>query len=306
LKINADKCVFFATSVEFLGHQVDRHGVRPLQSHVAAVEQVPRPGTCKDLQRFCGLVNFYRRFIPGAAGLLRPLTDALASSPCCLEWSADRQASFKAAKAAVANAALLVHTDPAAEVSLATDASSSHVGAVLQQKSGAGWAFLSKKLNPVQRKYSPFDRELLAVTLAFRHFHFFLEGRDFIIFTDHKPLTTALNRVSPPVSARQQRGLSYIAEFLCRLIHTPGEANVVADALSRPGEQCSAVVEGPPLRPVDFGEMALMQAACPDVAALRGNSRLKISYVLVEDKKLFGDTSTGGAALSHASWQTCH
>jgi RNase H-like domain found in reverse transcriptase len=143
LRINADKCVFFTSSVEFLGHQVDQHGVQPLQSNVAAIEKFPRPVSCKDLQRFLGLVNFYRRFIPGAARTLKPLTDALAGSPQHLEWTDDQQASFEEAKRAVVNAALLVHPEVSAEVSLATDASSSHVGDVLQQKNGSGWAPLA-------------------------------------------------------------------------------------------------------------------------------------------------------------------
>jgi hypothetical protein len=59
---------------------------------------------------------------------------------------------------------------------------------------------------------------------------------------------------------------------------------VVADALSRPGEQCSTIEEGPQLRPVDFVEMARLQATCPDV----DNPKMKVSYVLVDDEKLYG------------------
>jgi RNase H-like domain found in reverse transcriptase len=64
-----------------------------------------------------------------------------------------------------------------------------------------------------QQKYSAFDRELLAVYLSIRHFRFMLEGRPFIIFTDHQPLLGSLGRISDPWSARQWRQLSFIAEF---------------------------------------------------------------------------------------------
>jgi transposase InsO family protein len=67
----------------------------------------------------------------------------------------------------------------------------------------------------------------------------------------------------------------------------------VADALSRPVEQCNAVVEVPQLRPVDFVEMARLQVSCSDVAVLCANPKMKVSYVLVEGEKLYGDTSTG-------------
>ena len=113
----------------------------------------------------------------------------------------------------------------------------SHVGAVLQQKiqdAGAPLVFFSRKLSEAEKKYSAFDRELLAAYLSIRHFHFMLEGKDFLLFTDHKPLTSALFRSSPPWTNRQQRHLAYIAEFTSSIVHVPGLENIVADALSRP------------------------------------------------------------------------
>ena len=72
------------------------------------------------------------------------------------------------------------------------DASDIAVGAELSQLRGGTWfpiAFFSKKLQPAQVKYSAFDRELLAMYLATGHFQYYIEGRPFTIFTDHKPLT---------------------------------------------------------------------------------------------------------------------
>jgi cleavage and polyadenylation specificity factor subunit 1 len=67
-----------------------------------------------------------------------------------------------------------------------------------------------------------------------RFFRFMLEGREFAVYTDHKPLTSALKRVSEPWTARQQRHLAYIAEYTSDLRHIAGVANVVADTLSHP------------------------------------------------------------------------
>ena len=83
------------------------------------------------------------------------------------------------------------------------------------------------------------DHELLAAYFAMKNFHFLLEGRSFTLFTDHKPLTFALFRVSPPWSARQQCDLSYLSEFTSDLVHLPSSQNVVADALSRPSSVLS-------------------------------------------------------------------
>jgi hypothetical protein len=81
LLINAGKCTFGVTSIEFLGHQVAATGIKPLADRVAAIKQFPWPLNIRELQAFLGLFNFYRRFVQGAARLLLPLTAALADSP---------------------------------------------------------------------------------------------------------------------------------------------------------------------------------------------------------------------------------
>jgi hypothetical protein len=90
-----------------------------------------------------------------------------------------------------------VHPDPATPPALVTEASTSAMGAVLQQRVNNAWqslAFFSKKLNSTQQKYSTYDRELLAAYEAVKYFHHMLEARHFIIFTDHKPITYAFQQ----------------------------------------------------------------------------------------------------------------
>ena len=237
LVINSDKCEFARSSVDYLGHHISASGIVPIPRNVAALQDMPPPRDIKGLQRFLGMINFYRRFLPRIAQTLRPLTDALAGNPKTLTWNSQQQDAFLSAKSALAKAVTLVHPSPTRPISLVTDASSCHVGAVLQQQEGQSWrplAFYSAKLSTTQQKYSAFDRELLAVYMALRHFRFELEGRVFHVLTDHKPLVSALHRVTPPWSARQQRQLSFIAEFTSDIRHTPGSSNVVADTLSRP------------------------------------------------------------------------
>ena len=71
------------------------------------------------------------------------------------------------------------------------------MGAVLQQRTQDSWrplAFFSKKMSTAQQKYSAYDRELLAIYEAVKHFRHMLEARHFMIFTDHKPLTYAFTQ----------------------------------------------------------------------------------------------------------------
>ena len=137
LVLNAGKCCFGQQSVEFLGHIVSAAGVAPLPGRVDAINNFPQPSSVRELQGFLGLFNFYRRFVPAAAKLVRPLTDCLKGGPkggTAIEWSAERNAAFLAAKSAVAATCILEHPAAKAEISLVTDASSSHVGAALQQR----------------------------------------------------------------------------------------------------------------------------------------------------------------------------
>jgi cleavage and polyadenylation specificity factor subunit 1 len=334
LTINPAKCVFAVASLKFLGHQVSAAGIVPLARHVTAIQEFPPPSDLKGLQRFLGMVNFYRQFLPSIAQVLQPLTDLLRGNPKQLLWSAEAAAAFTAAKAALVSVVPLSHPAPGAPISLAVDASDSHVGGVLQQYQQRGWsplAFFSKKLSPTQAKYSTFDRELLAAHSAIRHFRFLLEGRQFRLLTDHKPLVAAMLRVSPPWSARQQRHLSYIAEFTSDIRHTSGTANIVADALSRPSPPSPPTAPSPnsckpasvpvvtpsalpytkpatlPIaaasfeskaavaaaQPVDFSLIAAAQQSCTEVAAMRLLPSLSVVSKSVEGVVLLGDVSTG-------------
>ena len=242
LILNLAKCTFSRPSVEFLGHQVCSSGIRPLTAKVEALRRHPKPATVKELQQFLGLLNFYRRFIPGAAKTLAPLTEQLKGAPAGsskLQWSAAMSTAFDTAKASLSASALLSHPSSSAELVVVADASSSHVGAALHQRRRTSdpWqplGFFSKKLDRAQVSYSAFDRELLAAFSAIRHFRFQVEGRQFQLWTDHRPLTYALSRCTDAWTPRQQRQLSYIAEYTADIRYVPGVENVVADTLSRP------------------------------------------------------------------------
>ena len=160
--------------------------------------------------------------------------------------------AFNLAKQLLASVPVLTHSEPGAPVSIAVQASDYHAGAVLQQKIQGSWsplAFFSKKLSYIKSKYSAFDRELLAAYSAVCHFRFLLEGREFTLLMDHKPLTHALFRSSLPWSDWQQCHLAYISEFTSDIVHILGAENAVADTLFRPYSPDSISVLVPPPQP---------------------------------------------------------
>ena len=188
--INPAKCQFGAAELDILGHRVNSSGIYPLEERVSAVRNFARPTTYRKLREFLGLVNFYHCFVPHCATLLQPLHDLLSSGKGenqTLSWTSDAEKAFSAVKNALANASLLFHPKPSAATSIMTDASDKAVGAVLQQRVDDAWhpiAYFSKKLKPAETRYSTFNKELLAIYLAIKHFRHFVEGRSFCVLTD--------------------------------------------------------------------------------------------------------------------------
>ena len=175
-----------------------------------------------------------------------------------------------------------------------TDASEYAVGAVLQQYIDGEWrpiALFSRKQHPPETRYSTFDRELLAVYLAIRHFQYFVKGREFFVLSDHKPLSYALAFHSNQYTPRQTRHLDFIAQFTTDIRHISGKANAVADALSR------ATVNAIQAPSVDFEAMARAQAADPELRALQSSSSSSLQLTTVphlsSSASLVCDTSTG-------------
>ncbi|GFX92432.1 transposon Tf2-11 polyprotein [Trichonephila clavipes] len=139
-------------------------------------------------------------------------------------------------KQALADAALLAHPSPSAPLALHVDASDYAIGGALHQVVDSELqplAFFSRKLTSSEKSYSAYDRELLAIYSAIRHFRYMLEARDFTVFTDHKPLTYAFRQKSDKCSPRQIRQLDFISQFTTNIVHIPGSDNIAADVLSR-------------------------------------------------------------------------
>jgi hypothetical protein len=62
-------------------------GAAPTTNHATKIENYPPPQDIKQLQRFLGMVNFYRRFFPNCAEVLKPLTDLLKGGAKTLQCS---------------------------------------------------------------------------------------------------------------------------------------------------------------------------------------------------------------------------
>ncbi|KAK3554513.1 hypothetical protein QTP70_024418 [Hemibagrus guttatus] len=80
---------------QFLGYVISPEGIQTDCAKVEAIKSWPQPGTMKDLQRFLGFVNFYRRFISGYSDLNAPLTSLLRKKPKNLSWTSGAIKAFR-------------------------------------------------------------------------------------------------------------------------------------------------------------------------------------------------------------------
>lgn len=293
LTINFSKCLFGVSELEFLGYLVTENGLKPLPSRVEAIMQYKLPKTVKELRCFLGMINFYRRFIPDASksqAILHGIHQGnIKNDKRIIEWTDSRKQAFEECKKQLADAALLAYPKENVPTSLCVDASDAAMGGVLQQFIEGEWkplGFYSKKLSKAQTKYSAYDRELLAIYSTLKHFQYFLEGRQFCIFSDHKPLIYAFKQRPEKASPRQLRHLDYISQYTTDIRHIKGKDNIVADTLSR-----IQAIDMP--ANLDFKKLAEEQEKDEELQSLINDNKSGLNLKLIENThyKIYCDVS---------------
>ena len=76
LALKLEKCAFFQSEVNWLGHKLKSEGITPKITKTEAILKLQHPISLKQLRSFMGSINHLPKFIPNAASLtekLRPL-----------------------------------------------------------------------------------------------------------------------------------------------------------------------------------------------------------------------------------------
>ena len=221
-----------------LGHILNINGTAMDPDKMQAVMDWPLPSTPADLQSFLGLCSFVRSHIRHYAEITGPLEEIKNQKE--LIWDDNLRHHFETVKEALSRAPILSFPDYDRPFHIATDASNTGIGGVLfQPKSEAEHitpdnivAICSKKLNPRQRDWSAYKKELWGIVYALRKFHSYIWGRtDLVIHTDHKPLIYMFS--SSLLSPALQQWLDTILDYSFDIRHRDGILNVIPDQLSR-------------------------------------------------------------------------
>ncbi|CEJ05211.1 hypothetical protein RMCBS344292_19157 [Rhizopus microsporus] len=237
LRLKRSKCHFACKSVEYLGHVVSADGVLPTTHNVSKLINMKTPECISDVRSLLGTTNYYRRYIPNYAALMRPITRLLKKTETFI-WEAEQQEAFTFVKEVLTNPPILSYPDRDQTQILTTDGCSTGIGAILSQspddsnKQETVIAYASKALKDSERNLSTTEIEAYAIIWAVKYFRHYLVGknRKFILYTDHSALAFILNNEKP--TPKVSRWAAALMEHNYEVRYKPGKNNP-ADALSR-------------------------------------------------------------------------
>ena len=185
------------------------------------------------LKAFLGMLNYYAKFLPNTSSRLASLYKLL-QKRVPWSWRDEQQQAFQKSKEACTCFDVLV---PNKKLILSCDASSYGVGAVLFHKINDGTEHLaSRTLSPAEKKYVQLDKEGLAIVFGVKHFHHYLLGRHFTMYSDHKPLQYLFNEnkaIPTMASARIQDWALTLSAYDYDIVFKPGSKHANVDVLSR-------------------------------------------------------------------------
>jgi len=204
LCINIDKCIFHVPEVEFVGFQIGTQGVQMNQKKVEDILNWPAPRRVKEVQKFIGFANFYRRFIQGFSKLTLPI-QTLTHNGFMWNWTQQYQEAFKELKYRFTTTPILGHYHTERYKQIETDVSDlAKAGILSQYEPDKRWhplAFYNKCFLPAELNYDAHDKNMVVIVNCFQECRHFLMGapEQIVVYMDDKNLeycntTKLLNR----------------------------------------------------------------------------------------------------------------
>ena len=190
LKLKPKKCNLFQTEVHYLGHVIDKGGIRPNLQKLNAVRNWERPKTVTQVRSFTAFCNYYRKFVKIFAEVAKPLY-ALTSKAVKFTWNEEHEKAFQFLKMRLLQAPILSFPNFSYPFVIDMDASETALGAVLSQViegEERPVAFESRVLTKTEVNYATTKREALGIVQAMQWFRPYIYGTQCIVRTDHASL----------------------------------------------------------------------------------------------------------------------
>jgi hypothetical protein len=240
LRLNLKKCVFSSSETSYLSFHLTKKGIFPGTDKLKAVKEAKPPENVKQIRQFLGLCNFFRGHIQNFAQITSPLTQLTKKDSSWKRGSLPEHAlrAFRHLQSLLCSQPVLAYPRADRQYALITDASfrdehtAGGLGAILTQIDNQGKfyviAYASRKLQKHEKNYTPFLLEMQAAIFGMETFEVHLKGRQFKLFTDHKPLEK-FGKVHTKTLNRLQQMMNL---FSFEIIYKKGD-EMPADFLSR-------------------------------------------------------------------------
>ncbi|KAH0713646.1 hypothetical protein KY289_009605 [Solanum tuberosum] len=173
--------------------------------------------------------SYYKRFMEGFSSIASPLT-RLTQKKVKFQWSDDCEKSFAELKTRLTTTPVLTLPEGSNGYVIYCDASRVGLGCVLMQR-GKVITYASRQIKVHEKNYPTHDLELAAVVFALKIWRHYLYGVHVDVFTDHKSLQYVFTQKE--LNLRHRRRLEFLKDYDMSVHYHPGNANVVADDLSR-------------------------------------------------------------------------
>ena len=139
----------------------------------------PELKNVKDIRKFLGLTNYYRRFIKNFAQVAR-LMNVLIRKDVKWQWEQEQQKAFDKLKRVFTTRPVLVAPDLDKEFRVEVDTSNYVTRGVLSMKCSNELqrpvTFILKSLSNIKRNYKIHNKEMLAIVRCLEAWRYFLEG----------------------------------------------------------------------------------------------------------------------------------
>jgi hypothetical protein len=216
---------------------VSTKGIKPDPDRVKSVMEMKFPSTARRLQKFLGIVNYYRDFIRNYSHIsscLYRMTQSNTKFKAALK-SDECFKAFDLLKRCLSSSPILAFPNLNAKIKIHSDASAYAIGGVFGQIEDNVFKpvrFVNRHLTKAERNYSATERELLALVYCAQKCLPYIYGRHIVFVTDHEPLATMKKLKNP--TGRIGRLLNKIQDLDYEIVYQPGHLNTTADLLSRP------------------------------------------------------------------------
>jgi len=198
------------------------------------MQNYPRPRNAREIKRYLGLTNFYRRLIRNYSKRAAPLRQLLGKDVKFV-WGEAQEAAFCDLRDALCRPPILGFPDRNKPLRLTLDACATGLGYVLLNINADGTETVlhygARATTRAERNYSATDLELAALLTGICTFHSYLANTKFEILSDHVILTYLQNLRFGP--SRLVRASIFLSQYDFTIKHVAGRANAVADAISR-------------------------------------------------------------------------